>query len=153
MGQKLKEIEFSKLRIAYTTIKEFLEKESGEKVLTLKTKIEEDLSMLGDDSYELMVRFVEKFELEHQDFLFDKHFHSEGELVQPGIIIMNLLTLSIWLPLKTIELLTLNKLKIDKPKFQRPDREVEDMTFKDLLTWYIEGKYATKKDIKYLIAK
>jgi hypothetical protein len=63
------------------------------------------------------------------------------------------LTLSIWLPLKTIELLTFNKLKIDKPKFQRPDREIEDMTFKDLLTWYIEGKYATEKEIKYKIAK
>lgn len=153
MERKTKEIDFAKLRFAYSTIKSFLEKESGEKGLTLKTKIEEDLSMLGDDSYELMVRFVEKFELEHQEFLFDKHFHSEGELVQPEIIILNLLTLPIWLSLKTIELLTFNKLKLDKPKFQRPDREVEDMTFKDLLTWYIEGKYATEKNVKYLIAK
>lgn len=153
MEREVKEIEFTKLRFAYSTIKSFLEKESGENVLTLKTKIEEDLSMLGDDSYELMVCFVEKFELDHQGFLFDKHFHSEGELVQPGIIIINLLTLSIWLPLKTIELLTFNKLKIDKPKFQKPDREVEDMTFKDMLTWYIEGKYTIEKGIKYMIAK
>jgi len=153
MDRKIKEIEFSKLRFAYSAIKSFLEKESGEKVLTLKTKVEEDLSMLGDDSYELMVKFVEKFELEHQDFFFDKHFHSEGELAQPEIVIFNLLALSIWLPLKTIELLTFNKLKIDKPKFQRPDREIQDMTFKDLLTWYLEGKYATEKDIKYMIAK
>lgn len=151
MERKVKEIEFSKLRFAYSTIKSFLEKVSGEKKLTLKTKIEEDLCMLGDDSYDLIVRFLEKFELDHQDFLFDIHFHSEEELFQLKIVFLNLLTFSIWLPLRIIELLTINLLKVDKPKFHRPEREIQDMTFKDLLTWYLEGKYATEKELKYII--
>ncbi len=153
MERKEKEIDFSKLRFAYAVLKTFLENESGEKVLNLKTKIEEDMGMMGDDSYDLIARFVEKFELDYQDFDFEKHFYSEGELMDPGMVVLNLLTLSIWLPLKVLELLTFNQLNIYKPEFQKAERETTDMTFKDLLTWYIEGKYATEQDIKYVLTK
>jgi len=143
-------VEFEKLKLAYITVKNFLEKEAGENVESLKTKIAEDLCFYGDDNYYLLTKFVEKFELEHSDFNYDKHFHSEGEIADSSIALYNLLILSIWLPLKTIELLTLNNLKIDKPSFYKPSRKVTDMTFKDLLTWYIEGKYINS-EIKYVI--
>ena len=62
------------------------------------------------------------------------------------------MTLSVWLPLKTIELLTFNKVDLDKPKFPvTPDREVSDLTFKDLLTWYVEKEYTPSQRIKYII--
>ena len=144
-------VEFAKLKLAYITVKSFLEKESIENVTSLKVKIAEDLIMLGDDNYYMLEKFVEKFELNHDDFEYDNYFHSEGEIADPTIALFNLLTLSVWLPLKTIELLTLNNLKIKKPSFHKPERKVVDMTFKDLLTWYIEGKFKTSEQIKYVI--
>lgn len=151
MDKLIKEIEFSKLRFAYLTIKSFLENESGKNVDNLKTRIAEDLSLHGDDNYDLLLKFVKKFELDHSDFQYDKHFYSEGELFDSEAALYNLLTISVWLPLKTIELLTFNNVKIKKPEFYKPSRNVSDMTFKDLVTWYIEGKYATGMDIEYRI--
>jgi hypothetical protein len=56
------------------------------------------------------------------------------------------------LPLKTIELITFNQLKLNKPKFPvTPDRTVSDLTFKDMLTWYIEKEYKPSGSIKYEI--
>lgn len=151
MERQVKYIEFDKMRLAYVTVKKFLEDESFEKVKSLRTTITEDLSLYGDDNYELLKKFIEKFELDHQDFEYDKHFYPEGELFGSDAALFNLLTLSVWLPLKAIELLTFNKIKINKPDFYKPEREVTDMTFKDLLTWYIEGKYSTENDIKFEI--
>jgi hypothetical protein len=147
-----KEIEFEKLRHAYVTVKHFLETESFEDVKSLDSKIVADLSLSGDDNYELLEKFVTQFELDHKNFDYNKHFYSEGELFGSGAALLNLLTLSVWLPLKTIELLTFNKLKLDKPKFPvAPDREVSDLTFKELLTWYIEKEYIPNQNIKYKI--
>ena len=144
-------VEFTKLKLAYITVKNFLEKEAGESVDSLKIKIVKDLWMSGDDNYFMLTKFVNKFELNHDDFNYDEHFHSEGEIADPTLALFNLLTLSVWLPLKTIELLTFNNLKIKKPSFHKPERKVTDMTFKDLLTWYIEGKYISSEKIKYVI--
>ena len=149
MEKQTKYVEFNKLRHAYITVKRFIESESMDEIKSLKTTVAEDLSMLGDDNYELIEKFVKKFELDHKDFEYDKHFYSEGELFDSVAALNNLLILSVWLPLKTIELLTFNKFKINKPEFYKPERKVTDMTFKDLLTWYIEGTYSTESEIKY----
>ena len=149
-----RQIEFEKLRHAYVTVKHFLETEGYEKVTSLDNKVEADLGLSGDDNSELLDKFVTKFELDHKNFDYDKHFYSEGELFGSGAAIANLLTLSVWLPLKTIELLTFNKVNLAKPKFPvTPDREVSDLTFKDLLTWYIEKEYIPSDKIKYEIKK
>ncbi len=149
-----RQIEFEKLRHAYITVKSFLETASGVKVTSIDNKVEDDLGLSGDDNLFLLEEFVTKFELDHKGFNYDKHFYSEGELFGSGAAIVNLLTLSVWLPLKTIELLTFNKLNLDKPKFPvTPDREVSDLTFKDLLTWYIEKEYKLSNEIKYEIKK
>lgn len=151
MDKQIRQIEFSKLRFAYITIKSFLEKESYMDVESLNSKIVGDLGMTGDDNYEFLEKFVDKFELDYKDFEYDKHFYSEGELYGSGAALKNLLILSVWLPIRTIELLTFNKIKINKPDFYQPERQVADMTFKDLLTWYLEGKYLLAKDVKYEI--
>lgn len=146
---EIKEIEFSKLRHGYITIKNFLEQASGEPVNELDKRIVEDLGLFGDDNLFLLDGFVKKYELEFENFVYEKHFHSEGELFNPTDALLNLLKLPIWLPLKTLEILTLGKIKLSKPKFEKPIREVTDMTFKDLITWYIEGTYATSEQISY----
>ena len=148
---KTKEIEFDKLRHAYLIVKQFLEESSGIDVTSLNSRIAEDLGLFGDDNYFLLEQFVDKFELQHDGFEYNKHFYSEGELFDSSAALYNLLTLSIWLPMKTIELLTLNKLKLNKPNFYEPEHEVTDMTFKDLLTWYLEGNYTTSQQVSYKI--
>ena len=153
MNTEIKQIEFNKLRFAYETVKRFLEAQSGDDVDSLKTKIADDLGMAGDDNYFMLTEFVKKFELNHDGFDYDKHFYSEMELYDSTAALINLLSLSIMLPLKAIELLTLNKVHIPKPGFYRPSRKVTDMTFKDLLTWYLEGRYTLANDVKYQIKK
>jgi len=150
--QEEKTIEFTKLKHAYITVKKFLEDQSGEKNISLKTRVFEDLGQFGDDNYYMLNRFVEKFELEHTGFDCYKNFHSEEEIADPTDAFFNLLILSVWLPMKTIELLTANKLKLDKPKFWNVEREVSNMNFKQLLTWYVEGKYEGSENIKYKLA-
>lgn len=150
-----RQIEFEKLRHADVTVKAFLEAESFEEITSIKTKICADLGLSGDDNYDMLEKFVTKFELDHKDFDYNKHFYSEGELFGSGAAIANMLMLSIWLPLKTIELLTFNKIKLDKPEFPiKPEiREVTDLTFKDMLTWYIEKEFKTSDNLKYIIKK
>lgn len=147
---EVKEIEFSKLRHAYVTVKTFLESESWEKVKSLDTKVENDLGLAGDDNAELLEKFVKKFELENTNFEYSKHFLSESELFNHVSTLSILLTLSIWIPLKTIELITLNKVKIEKPNFNNyPERD--DLTFKEMITWYIEKDYVSSDSVKYKI--
>jgi hypothetical protein len=149
---EIRQIDFEKLRHAYVTVKYFLENEGHQKVSSLNNKVEGDLGLYGDDNYGLLITFVTQFELDYQNFDYNKHFYSEEELFDSTAAILNLLTLSIYLPLKTIELLTLNKIKIDKPTFPiTPDRKVSDLTFRDMLTWYIEKEYRLGTEIKYEI--
>lgn len=145
---EIREIEFSKLRHAYLVVKSFLDSESFEKVNSLNTRVEEDLGIYGDDTSEFLERFVEKFQLDYSGFEYSKHFHSEGELFDPAFAFIALLELSIWIPLKTIELLTLNKVKLDRPNWNE-SRITEDLTFKDLIVWYIEKEFKTSKEISY----
>ncbi len=149
------QIEFAKLRHAYIVVKRFIDKETDgyNKLESLDNKLCSDIGLYGDDNLEFLEKFVEKFELDYKDFQYDRHFHSEGELFGSDAALGKLLTLSVWLPLKTIELLTFNKVKIPKPEFNQPSRQVSDLTFKDLLTWYIEKEYKSSSSIKYEIKK
>ena len=149
MEQQIRQIEFQKLRFAYETVKRFIEEESFEKVNSLNTRIVSDLGLTGDDNWDLLTRFVKKFELNPKDFEYNKHFYSEGELYGSGPTLLNLLYLSVWIFLKAIELLTLNKFHLPKPEYHKPSRKAIDMSFKDLITWFVEGKYATTEKIKY----
>jgi hypothetical protein len=147
-------IEFEKLRHAYITVKSFINEKGYVEVDSLNNKIRADLGLSGDDNLELLEEFVKKFELDYKNFKYDEHFYSEGELYGSDAALLNLLSLSVWLPLKTIELLTFNKFKISKPQFPvTPNRPVSDLTFKDMLTWYIEKEYKPSNTIKYEIKK
>jgi hypothetical protein len=144
-----KTIEFAKLKYAYITVKKFLTSKSGENNISLKTRVFEDLGLSGDDNYYMLDEFIQKFELEHAGFECNKHFHSEAEVADPTNALFNLLILSVWLPMKTIELLTANNVKLDKPKFWKVQREVSNMNFRQFLTWYVEGKYEGSESVKY----
>jgi len=57
-------------------------------------------------------------------------------------------------PLKLIELLSLNKINFGLKVF-KPVREKRplDLSFRDMLTWYIEGQYKLGTQIKYELRK
>ncbi len=146
---EVKEIEFSKLRHAYVTVKTFIESESYTKVKSLDTRIENHLGMAGDDNAELLEKFVTKFELEYKNFNYSNHFLSEGELFNPTTTLIALLMLPIRISLKTIELITFKNVKIEIPKFNNHP-EKADLTFKELITWYIEKDYSESVTYKII---
>jgi hypothetical protein len=157
MEVQVSEIEFSKLRHAYVVVKHFLENASGQEVKNLDAQVENDLDLFGDENLFLLEEFVTRFELDYANFDYRKHFYSEGEVIGGdvllGALVVNLLAISVWLPLKTIELLTLNKIDLEKPKIpvQRELRKVSDLTFKEMIVWYIEKNYQSKDSIIYKI--
>jgi len=146
-----KQIEYTKLKHAYLIVKSFLESEGYNKIKSLRSRIDADLGLSGADNLELLKKFVDQFELDYTHFKYGEHFHTEGELYNSISALINALLFPIWLPLKTIELLTLNKIKIRKPGFYKPVRPVKDLTFKDLVTWYIEKEYKPADSIRYQI--
>jgi hypothetical protein len=139
-----KYIDFSTLRHAYAVVKTFLEEDSFQKIKSLNVRVEEDLGMVGLDNIILLEEFISKFELDYKDFNYDKYFYPEVE--KPEIILARFLSLPIVLPLRTIELLMFNKIKfhfnIDKK---------QDLSFRDLITWYIEKGFKEPGSVKYKI--
>ena len=140
--------EFKTLRQAYAEVKFFIEKEVGDEVSSLKTKIEEDLGCAGDDNYELLEKFVTRYKLDATGFDYSKHFLSEGELFGSGAAFWTLLSLPIVLGFWLIKILTFGKVDWTKKQlFPDWNRETIDITFGDMLTWYLTGKYSLRKDV------
>ena len=140
--------DFKTLRQAYIEVKSFVENETGDKVSSLKIKIEDDLGCAGDDNYELLEKFVTKHKLDATGFDYSKHFLSEGELFGSGAALLTLLTLPFVIVFWLIKLLTFGKVDMNKAKlFPNWQRQTMDMTFGDMLTWYLNGKYSLRTDI------
>ncbi|GAB3512870.1 hypothetical protein [Emticicia fontis] len=144
--------DFSTLRAAYIEVKKFASKEVGVKKISLKTTVAKDLGCAGDDNFELLEKFVTKYDLDFIDFDYSKHFLSEGELMRPGLGIVNILLLFFFLITWVIKIITFNK--IDFTDFQllpNLHRKTLDMTFGDMLTWYLTGKYSLRTDVNFKI--
>jgi hypothetical protein len=135
-----KEPPFSQLRHAYTTVKLFIEDETGCEIDSLHNKIEAHLGIAGDDTEELLRKFINQFDLSAEGFEFDKHFYSEGELFGSSYALYNLVVMFIKVSMWLIEMISFKLIRFhNKPQWYRPlDREVSDLTFKQMLTWYIE---------------
>jgi hypothetical protein len=140
--------DFRTLRQAYIEVKSFVEKVLGDEVSSLKTKLEDELGCAGDDNYELLERFVTKYKLDTTGFDYSKHFLSEGELFGSEAAFWTLLSLPIVVLLWLVKLLTFGKVDLTKEQLL-PDwnRETMDMTFGDMLTWYLSGEYKLRKDV------
>jgi hypothetical protein len=149
-----KELPFSQLRQAYTTVKQFIEDETGCEIDSLQNKIEEHLGIAGDDTEELLDKFVKQFGLSTEGFNIDKHFYSEGELFGSGPALYNIFIMPVKLVIWVIEVLSFKQIHFNnKPQWYRPsDREVSDLTFKQMLTWYIEKEFTAVEQTSYRLA-
>lgn len=152
MDKEIKYFHFSNLRQSYKTVRDFLETESGDKVESLKTKISNDLGLWGDDNLELLEKFVKTYHLDYKDFDYSKHFESEEELFQSGAVLLTVLSIILLAPLKLVEFISFNKINFGLKIF-KPGRERRplDLSFRDMLTWYIEGQYKLGSQIEYRI--
>jgi len=74
-------ISFKNLKQNYVEVQQFLQKESGEKNIYNKSKVANDLSLWGDDNYDMLEKFITKYKVDFSNFNYDKHFESEGELL------------------------------------------------------------------------
>jgi Protein of unknown function (DUF1493) len=152
MDSEVKQLRFSDLRKAYVIVRDFIQYESGMDVKFLDSRIDQDLGISGDDNYELLEKFVEKFQLDHDKFDYLKHFYSEGELFGSGAVLINMLTLPYWLFIKAMDFLTLHRFKLSQKLF-KSNYERLDLSFRDMITWYIEGKYKLASDVKYQLKR
>lgn len=146
--------DFPTLRRAYLEIKNFIEKETSCKVLSLKTHIHNDLGCTGDDNYELLEKFVTKYKLNTSGFDYSKHFLSEGELFGSIAVLLQIITIPIFVVIWLLRVITFGKIDLTKKQFlPKMNRQTLDMSFGDILTWYLTGKYCLRSDVKFKLKK
>ncbi|MBS7565761.1 DUF1493 family protein [Mucilaginibacter sp. Bleaf8] len=149
-----KELPFMQLRQAYTTVKRFLEDQAACDVHSLHDKVGDDLGLAGDDVEDLLVKFVEQHHLAWGNFDFSKHFDSEGEIFASSYELYNLAVMVIKVVLWLIEMLSFKQIQFNnKPDWYRQsDGKESDLTFKQMLTWYIEKDFTAVEQISYKLA-
>ena len=149
---------FKDLKQNYIEMQQFLEDKSGENNINNKSKVANDLSLLGDDNYDMLEDFITKYNLDFSDFKYDEHFENEGEL---SISIWSILSV-VLLPLfitKGIVSYLLNFLsnkysyKIDKFNFflKKYKSNKIDLTMGDLITSKIKGKFSLRENVKFVL--
>lgn len=138
-------VSFSEMRKAYIEVKSFIEEETWDKVKSLSTTIEGDLGLYGDDNYFMLIKFLDKFSLNDSGFKYDEYFCSENEIFGTGSMFLHLL-LS---PLYIIKTISFGKINLLPPPGYW-DRETSDLTFGDMLAWYLtkEFKHRSELNIK-----
>ncbi len=124
--------DFKTLRQAYLEVKTFIEKEVGDEVLSLETKIEDDLGCAGDDNWELLEKFATKYQLDISGFDYSEHFLSEGELFGSGAALLTLLTLLFAIVFWLLKILTFGKIDLNKAKLI-PDWQRQTLDMKYML--------------------
>jgi hypothetical protein len=149
-----KELPFSQLRQAYTTVKQFIEDETGCEIESLQNKIEAHLGIAGDDTEELLGKFIKQYCLSAEGFDISNHFYSEGELFGSGPALYNIVVFVIKVVLWIVETLSFKRIQFNnKPQWYRPlAREVSDLTFKQMLTWYLEKDFTAVEQTSYRLA-
>lgn len=140
--------DFSTLKNAYAEVKKFLEAETYENVTSLKTTIDNDLGCSGDDNYELLIKFTEKYNLNCDAFDYGAHFLSEGEMFGS----MATLTTIISLPFRLLKFITVGKINLLPPKGYW-DRETLDLTFGDMVAWYLSKDFKPRADLNIMLPR
>lgn len=142
--------EYKDLKQAYIEVKNFLETETGENRITLKTQITNDIGYVGDDSLELLEKFVSKYGLDIEGFDFSKHFLTEGEVADGVGAFLQLIFLPITILIGLIQLVSFGRINLTKEhKFPDIYRDTLDLSFGDMLTWYLTGKFSLRKEVRF----
>lgn len=145
---------YKELKQAYLEVKRFLEKETGEEVESLNTQIGNDFGYDGDDSLELLEKFIEKYKLNIKGFDFSKHFLNEAEIASGDSTFLELFFLPVKVLIWLIKLCSFGRFDLMKGQ-NLPDiyRDTLDLSFGDMLTWYLVGKYSLRTQVRFELKK
>jgi hypothetical protein len=146
-----KYIEYSRLKESYNYVKLFLEEMSGTKIKSLQTTIAKDLKLYGDDNYILLEAFVLNNDLNYDTFNYKEYFLDEWEICNPKFLKKNIFIFFLRIPFLIFDIFTFKKFSLSYPKFVKEERFVKDLSFKDMITWYLEKEFKTSNEIKYYI--
>lgn len=150
MGQINYKVDFKELRHTYNELKNFLEHESGGVISSSKKDIEEQLLICGDDTYELIAKFITFYELDSEGFDMSQHFLGEGELFSPSRTFLLILVLPVYVFLWLLKVLTFGYINFTGKKIIPSFcRKTQGLTFGDMITWYMIGKYIPRDEVHY----
>ncbi len=91
-----------------------------------------------------------KYKLDATGFDYSKHFLFEGELFGSGAVLLTFLTLPVSITILLIRVLTFGKVDFTKTQLLPEwNRQTIEMTFGDMLTWYIIGEYSLQAGIRF----
>lgn len=141
-------LSFEELRNSYNEIKDLLEDFSGDKVNNLDSRLAEDLSLWGDDNYDFLVMFIEKYQLNHDEFDYSKYFLSEGELFNSEESLKFLIYLPFIIASRICKLFLPNKKNIFEGFENDSPYEQKDLTFGDLVAWKLKGEFCLRKELQ-----
>lgn len=152
-------ISFKNLKQNYVEVQQFLQKESGEKNIYNKSKVANDLSLWGDDNYDMLEKFITKYKVDFSNFNYDEHFESEGELLGFYSSIYTIFFLPLFI-LKFILHLFFKPFsrkysdKINGFNFFLKEHKSNriDLTMGDLITSKIQGKFLLRENVKFVFS-
>lgn len=151
-------ISFKDLKQNYLEVQQFLQKESGEKNIYNKSKVTNDLSLWGDDNYDMLEKFIAKYNLDFSYFKYGEHFESEGELFGSASILLTILLSPLYF-IKLILFLIFKPFskshskKINDFNFfiKRNQNTKKDLTMGDLITSKILAKFSLKENVTFVL--
>jgi hypothetical protein len=150
-------ISFKNLKQNYIEMQQFLEDKSGENKIFNKSKVANDLSLWGDDNYDMLEDFITKYNLDFSGFNYDAHFESEGELFGSASVLLTILLIPLYF-IKLILFLIFKPFskshskKINDFNFfiKRNRHKKKDLTMGDLITSKIQGKFYLRENVKFV---
>lgn len=151
-------ISFKNLKQNYLEVQQFLQKESGEKNIYNKSKVANDLSLWGDDNFDILEKFITKYKVDFSSFNYNDYFESEGELFCFYSSIYTILFLPLYI-LKFILHLFFKPFskkysdKINSFNFFLKECKSDkiDLTMGDLITSKIQGKFHLRENVKFVL--
>ena len=143
---------FSTLRNVYLEVKQFIESETGENNINLKTTLINNLGLHGEDNYDLLSKFIARYKLRLDGFNYSKHFNSETEVFNNGMVFIRILFFpfffSIWL-IRIIGAKGKNWRSIEfYPKWKGPHRL--DLSIGDLVIWKLSNNYNLRANTRVI---
>jgi len=144
-------IKYSTLKTTYIEIRDMLNQKAAFEVISLKNKLTKDLSLYGDDNWELLNDFINKYDLDFGEFDYYEHFYSEYELFNSSKSFEFL----IYLPFNLIIFIAKLIFNIKKLEYISSNSEPErlDLTFSDLIVSKLKGEFCLRKNVRIELLK
>ena len=152
-------ISFKDLKQNYIELQQFLEDKSGEKNIYNKSKVANDLSLWGDDNYDMLENYITKYTIDFSGFKYDEHFESEGELFSSVSVLFTILLIPLYF-IKIILFLIFKPFSKSHSKtindfnfFIKEHKSNKiDLTMGDLITSKIQGKFSLRENVKFVFS-